>query len=266
MALVMNLEKLEATKSKLSMCLEKAGIFKPPVVELCFVLDVSRSYTDMHVPPRHGQPSVTEKLVERITPWGMLFDPDKKLDVVTFSNGKKNAVHVGAITEENYTTFIGDYVVECQGWDGGTDYSYAITKCLQLFGFVPEDEDEVKEVKTPGLFSRLFGPKTAEATVQLDVPLKRKSLVLFNTDGENSDVKETERVLKESEARGDQIYFIFLGVNADVRKFEFIQCLADKYSNVNFHHVKDYEKFVDMSDEDLNAILLTEEFLAWIAK
>ena len=114
MALQVNLQKMEETKSKLVLSLQKAGIVTVPVMELCFVLDVSGSYTDMHVPAR-GRPSVTEKLLERIVPWGMAFDPDKKVDVVTFSGGEENCVHVGAITPDNLGTFVEDYVVNCQG-------------------------------------------------------------------------------------------------------------------------------------------------------
>jgi len=254
MALQLNLEKLNETKKSLTLCLAKAGITTPPVMELCFILDVSGSFVDAHQSHR-SEPAITELLLERLTPWGMLFDPDKKLDTIAFANSSE---HVGSVTEKNYTNFIAKNVVGCGPWDGGTQYAPALRQALQLFGYLPEDDAPATESK--GFFSRLLGRKPAEAFKAN----KRKSLVLFVTDGENSDRSETSRLLAESEARGDQMYIIFLGVNKNVSQFNYIQSLADKYSNVYFDHVGDYKEFVNLPDDQLNERLISQELLDWM--
>ncbi|MES2943527.1 MAG: hypothetical protein V4772_11725, partial [Pseudomonadota bacterium] len=78
MALSLNLTKAEKS---LKLCLQKSGLVEPPQVDLAFVLDVSGSFDDEH---RAG---VTDALLTRLVPWGMTFDPDRKLDVFSFSSG-----------------------------------------------------------------------------------------------------------------------------------------------------------------------------------
>jgi hypothetical protein len=257
MALVLNLNKLEATKKSLSLCLAKAGITTPPVMELCFALDVSGSFVDAHI-ARRGEPALTELLIERLTAWGMLFDPDKKLDTIAFSNRSE---HVGAITETNYTDFVAKNVIDCDVWNGGTNYTPPIRQALQLFGYLPDDSAPAAPEKK-GFFGGLFGSKKEVATPA--APVKRKSLVLFVTDGENSDRSETTRLLEQSEKNGDQMYIIFLGVNRDASQFNYIKQLADRFSNVSFDHVADYKKFVELPDDQLNERLINDELLAWM--
>ena len=252
MALQLNLEKLNETKKSLTLCLAKAGIITPPVMELCFILDVSGSFTDAHV-SHNGKPAITESLLERLTPWGMLFDPDKKLDMIAFSHISE---HVGAVTEQNYTNFIAKNVVNCGPWAGATKYEPALKQALELFGYLQEDAP----VEKLGFFSKLLGRKQQD-NFKVN---KRKSLVLFVTDGANDDRTETSQLLAESEARGDQMYIIFLCVNKNVSQFSYIKSLAEKYNNVYFDHIDDYDKFVNLPNDQLNERLISQELLDWM--
>ena len=78
MALQLDLKK--AAKS-LRLSLDKAGIAQDVTAEVIIDIDVSGSFEDEH------EDGTTELLLTRLVPWGLTFDPDRKLDVFTFSNG-----------------------------------------------------------------------------------------------------------------------------------------------------------------------------------
>lgn len=246
MALKLDLEK--STKA-LALSLEKAGIATPPQVEVGFGLDVSGSFEDEH---REG---VTDLLLTRLVPWGLLFDPDRKLDVFTFSNGESHVQHVGSVDEKNYQGYVPSKIVgKVKGWNGGTDYSYLLERMLNNFGWTGDT------VKKAGFFGKLMGQKD-----QVVAGAKKRSLVIIATDGENSDKERTMRVLKESEQRGDQVYFLFLGVSNQGSRFPFLERIGDHFSNTGFVPIPDLRRFVQLSDEELNEKLISDELLAWFA-
>lgn len=126
MALTLNLQKSEQT---LKLCLQKKGILTPPAIDLAILMDVSGSFEDEHVS------GITTDLMARLVPWGLTFDPDRKLDVFTFSNGADRVDDVGPITETNYQGFVKNKIIRrVSGWCGGTDYSYVLEKALDSFG------------------------------------------------------------------------------------------------------------------------------------
>ena len=87
MALTLNLQKSSST---LKLSLQKSGIHSMPVLDMAMVLDVSGSFEDEHLD------GTTTDLLTRLAPWGLTFDPDKKIDILTFSNGAASAHLVGA--------------------------------------------------------------------------------------------------------------------------------------------------------------------------
>lgn len=237
MALSLNLNKSAQT---LRLSLEKAGIVKPPQVDLAFDLDVSGSFDDEH------QDGTTNDLLARLVPWGMVFDPDQKLDVFTFSDGSGHAHYVGDVTPDTYEDYVRRNIInKVPGYNSGTDYSYVIEKNLEHFGWK----------KKGGLLSGLMGSKE-----------KKRSIVIFVTDGDNSDKQRTEQVLAESEARKDGVYFLFLGVSNGSKSFPFIDKLGERFGNVGFVAINDVAKFVQQSDDDLNRVLLGDELLEWLKK
>lgn len=241
---------LQKSAAALTLCLEKAGFSTPPEAEVGFAFDVSGSYDDEH---KNG---VTNLLLRRLTPWGMVFDPDKKIDVFTFSDGKRSAHHVGEVTDRTVDGYVADKIVgKVPGYNGATAYSHIIEKTLAHFGWTDS-------IEKPGFFGRLMGQK--ERVVS---GLRRRTIVFLNTDGEITeagDEARTVQVLEEAERRGDEIYFYFLGVSNQPGEFDFIEQLGDRFKNVGFLAITDLDAFVAMSDDELNGLLITEELLAWL--
>ncbi len=238
MTLQLNLEK---GREALKLNLAKRGVSSPPSAELAFVLDVSGSFDHQH---RTG---VTQKLLERLVPWGMLFDPDQKLDVFTFSN---TALHVGDIQPATADGYVRREIVDrVANYNGGTQYAGVLELALQNFGWMPSEK--------PGFLGRLMGQKAASSE-------KRRSIVLFVTDGDNSDHEEASRVLKASEARKDDIYFLFIGIGHSA--FPFLQRVADDYSNTGLTIIKDMAAFVSKTDDEVNDALIGDELVTWLKK
>jgi len=244
MALTLNLEKAQAS---LQLCLQKAGVVTPPQLDMAFVLDVSGSFEDEH------QDGTTNDLMTRLVPWGLTFDPDKKLDVITFSNGPRSVHSVGAVTAQNYRGYVAQNIIgRVPGWCGGTDYSFAIEEALRSFGWLDNTG------RKASLIGKLFGQKD-EAPKQ-----RRRSLVVFVTDGDNTDHARTMEVLRASEARQDQVYFLFLGISNQGSRFPFLEKIGDAFGNTGFAAINDLRRFVAMSDEELNEALLQQELLDWM--
>lgn len=244
----LDLRKLDEGTKALKLNLTKAGIVTPPEAEVAFDMDVSGSFDDEH---REG---LTQGLLQRLVPWAEVLDPDKKLDMFTFSNGDSHANHVGEVTRANLENYVARNIIgRVAGYNGGTDYSYVIRKNLEHFGWLPKVEK-----KGGGWFSK---PKT----VTTQGP-QRRSLVLFITDGDNGDKSETMRLLEESQKRGDQVYFQFIGISNQGGSFPFLQKIADKFDNTGLVVVNDFNGFINKSDDELNATMLTGELLAWLKK
>lgn len=244
MALQLNLEK---SAQKLVLSLEKSGI-TPPKLDVAFGLDVSGSFEDEHLK------GVTNQLLARLLPWGLVFDPDRKIDMFTFSNGAAHVQEVGAVNEQNYENFVRSRIVgKVAGWNGGTDYSYLVERMLQSFGWT----DTVKKVS---LFGRMLGQKD-----QVVQGARRRSLAIVVTDGDNMDKPRTMDVLRQSEARGDQVYFLFIGISNQGSSFPFLERIGDTFGNTGFVAVPNLRQFVEMDDDALNQALLNEELLDWLA-
>lgn len=248
MALQVNLEK--ATQS-LVLSLEKAGITTPPILDVGFGMDVSASFEDEHLS------GITNDLLTRLVPWGLAFDPDKKVDCFTFSNGPSRVDNPGPVDAKNYENYVANKIIgRVNGWNGGTDYSYLIERVLQHFGWMP------KEQESAGLLGRLFGKKSDAGTPAQ----KRRSIIIIATDGDNNDKERTRQVLKQSEARKDEVYFIFLGISNQGSTFPFLESIGDQFGNTGYVPISDLRKFVAKSDEELNALLISDELLDWLKR
>lgn len=245
MALQLNLKKSAET---LRLSLDKAGVAPDIKAELIFDMDVSGSFEHEH------EEGTTSRLIARLVPYGMVLDPDGKMDVFTFSGGKDNVQHVGTVTPDNSENYIVRNVIDkVPGWKGGTTYSYVLERNLQHFGWLAQSGG--------GFLSRFFG-------VSKEVPAspKKRSVVVFVTDGENdaSDNDRTMRVLEDSEKRGDQVYFLFVGACEHDVDFTFLNAIAKRFSNTGVVIIRDLDGFVELSDEELNAKLLGPELVKWL--
>jgi hypothetical protein len=255
MSLQLNLEK---SKGKLLLSLNKKGINSPPVMELGFDLDVSGSFDDEH---RDG---LTQQLLLRLVPWGMLFDPDQKMDIFTFSDGKNRANYIGEITPETCDRYIQRNIIDSvEGYNGGTDYSYVIEKNLQHFGWIAGGAFQPMKKKT--FFGSLFGTDSQAETMVVE---KKKSLVIFVTDGECNprDEERIRSVLAESEARRDEVYFLLIGISNQGVEFEFLQQISNEFDNTGLVIIRDLKKFVNKTDEEINEELIGDELVDWLKR
>lgn len=245
MSLQLNLEKSAKT---LILSLEKAGVTKPPMLEVGFGLDVSGSFDDEH---RDG---ITDRLLTRLVPWGLAFDPDKKLDVFTFSNGAEHVQDVGPVDANNCQGFVQSRIIDrVAGYGYGTDYSYLLESFLKHFGWAGD------QVKKAGFFGSLMGKRD-----QVIAAEKKRSLVIVATDGDNNDHERTRKVLRESQARKDQVYFLFLGISNQGSSFPFLDSIGDEFDNTGFVAITDLRKFLMMTDEQLNETLIGDELVTWL--
>lgn len=247
MALQLNLQKSART---LRLSLDKAGVAAGVKAELIFDIDVSGSFEHEH------KEGTTSRLIERLVPYAMELDPDGQIDVFTFSDGRHNVTHVGTVSPDNCQNYIVRKVVgRVLGWNGGTEYSYVLERNLQHFGWLPMPEG------AGGWLSRFFG-RPAKPEYQD----RKRSIVVFVTDGENhtSDHVRTTRILEESEARGDAVYFLFVGACEHDVDFGFIRTVAERFKNTGVVIIRDLDAFVELSDEQLNAQLLGPELIAWL--
>jgi hypothetical protein len=241
MALSLNLTKGEQS---LKLCLQKSGVVTPPRVDVAFVLDVSGSFDDEH---RQG---VTDALLARLVPWGMTFDPDGKLEVFTFSSGARTVARVGSVTPANYAGYVRrEIVARVPGYGGGTDYSYVLEDVLKAFGWMAQG----------GLLKRIFGGTEPQAP-------GRRGLVLFVTDGENSDHARTAQVLAQSQQRGDAVYFLFIGISNQGGSFPFLRELGERFDNTGLTVIRNLRLFTAQDDDALNTGLLQPELIDWFKR
>jgi len=243
---------LNKAAQSLRLSLDKAGVAADIKAELIFDIDVSGSFEHEH------EEGTTSTLIERLVPYGMVLDPDGAMDVFTFSNGPSHAYRVGTVTPADAEGYILRNVVDrVPGWKGGTTYSYVLEKNLQQFGWLPCDDHQ----GLAGLISRFFGEGKKTHTHE-----KKRSIVIFVTDGENdsSDERPTMRVLEESQRRGDNVYFLFVGICEHNVDFKFLNAIADRFKNTGVVLIRDLEGFVEKSDEEISAELLLPELVAWL--
>jgi hypothetical protein len=246
---------LEKSAQNLRISLEKRGISKMPEMEMGVLLDVSGSFDDEH---RGG---LTNDLLTRLIPWGMTFDPDKKADLFTFSNGAGSAYLVGSVDERNYANFIPKHVIDkVPGYNGGTHYSHVIRKALQHFGWIAGGET----AKSGGFLSKLFGGKKEEAGSSEP----RRAILFFITDGsiQPEDKASTSAIVAQADKEGHEVFIVMIGASNQQVDFSFPTTLERNHSNVSFHTITDIKGFTRMSDDQINDFFLSTKLTAWLKK
>ena len=125
--LTLNLEK---PADSLRLALDKAGVVATVKAETAAIIDVSGSFEHEH------EEGTTSILIERLVPFCMVLDPDRKMDVFTFSSGEHNAQYVGAVTPDDARDYVTRNIVDrVPGWNGGTTYSFVLERTLEHFGW-----------------------------------------------------------------------------------------------------------------------------------
>lgn len=226
---------IDLTKtSKIS--LEKKGIFGEKA-QVVLVIDKSVSMSNFY------SLGIVQELVERLLAIGINMDDNQSIEVFAFD---KKAVELPEAKESNHIGYV-ERMLKKHRLGVGTEY--ALPMKMVLDKFVPK-----APTKTTGFFKKKT-ITTGEAEIA-----KYPTFVFFITDGDNSDKKETEALVRE--ASNQAVFWQFVGIGNE--KFNFLKQLDDMegrfLDNVDFFEVRDPSK---ISDAELYDKLLTE-FPEWI--
>lgn len=198
-------------------------------VVLC--MDISGSMSRLY------SSGYVQDVIERIVPVAMQFDDNQEFELYLFQN--KCTKHKNNVTLKNVDGIVtreilGKYEM------GGTNYAPPIEMIKK---------DYIGGSKN--FFSSLVSKKE---------PLEYPVYVIFITDGENYDHRETENALKDISNHG--VFFQFIGIGKE--HFQFLRKLdtlsGRLIDNANFFSVDNLQT---MSDEDLYSKLLGE-FPDWL--
>lgn len=247
---------LQKSAQTLRLQLDKAGVGDVKA-EIIINMDVSKSFEHEH------EEGTTSTLIERLVPVAIVLDPDRKIDVVTFSDGPDNVQYVGTVTEKNAKNYVVDNIIErVRGWNGGTTYSHALTEALERFGWVECDNDHGAPASR--FWNRLVGNQPEKHAHE-----RKRSIVIHVTDGEcdpgnnYGDKKKTRQVLRESQERGDDVYFLFIGA-CEHADFQFVREIAAEFKNTGIVMATDPEEFVELPDAELMKKLMVPELIEWL--
>lgn len=217
---------IDLTK-KAKVVLEKKNIFGEKA-QVVFAIDISGSMSTLY------SRGVVQELTDRLLGIGMNLDDNQSIDVFAFGQGN---YEIDSATQHNHTNFVNGTLLKKVRLEGDTRYG----------GVMKSIVDKYSQQK------KGFFKKTVETAT---IP----TYVVFVTDGNNSDPKEAEKIIRESSDQA--IFWQFVGIgNA---RFDFLQKLDDMsgrfLDNADFFSVSDLTR---VSDEDLYDKLLTE-FPQWI--
>lgn len=233
---------------KLTLSLTKKKIAKV-VAQVATVYDRSGSMDSLY------SDGTMQEYTNRMVPIGLKFDDNAQIDNWAFHN---DSFPTGPITESNCETFVHDVIEKIRS--SGTSYAPVLRDIEQhYFGSAVAASVKDTAQKAKGFLRSLFGAKDVIPDAKAsDIPTSGDPVYLiFQTDGENDDKRETDRVLNDLKDKG--IYIQFVGIGRE--SFSFIQEMADKYSNVGFIKINDLK---NTSDEALYDLLINDEFVAFL--
>lgn len=160
-----------------------------------------------------------QSVITRLLPLALRFDDDGELESYIFSNDYEQ---LEAVTQANYDNYVKTCVYDRMSM-GGTHYAPVIEALHQ--------------------------------TDDKHIP----SFVIYITDGDNSDVSETNQIIRA--ICNDNMFIMFIGIGNE--NFSYLKTLDNLSGrvrdNTGFMKVKDFTK---LSDDELYESLL-KEYLNW---
>lgn len=160
------------------------GMVKAQVVA---VIDYSGSMSTMY------SNGTVQNVINKLLPVGLTFDDNGSVEVLRFDNYFKQ---LEELTAANYGNYVNDFMMN--GSMGGTQYAPVLKEIMrQYIG---------GEVTKKGLFG--FGKKNVTVPTKADTyPV----FVIFITDGDNSDKRETDEIIRELSKYNCFVQFIGVG-------------------------------------------------------
>lgn len=233
--------------------LNKRGITKVKPTRVGAIMDVSGSAYSLY------QNGVMQETFDRLLAVAKTFDDDGSLDSWAFDHG---AYSLPTITEADEGTYVARHILNNSTikW-GTTNYAPPLRQAIAKY-FPNLAIASTVAAPTPapsGFLGRLFGGSKApvDTPTLANVTPADPAMILFITDGSNSDRAETAQLLRA--ASKVPVYFNMVGVG-DPRHFTFIEEMADELPNVGFVPMND----LSISDDQLYDLVLNEEFCNWV--
>jgi len=252
-------QKIDLSKKEAENVISSLGIGNQKA-QVILALDISGSMSDLL------EKGKVQSAIERILPLALNFDDDGSVDFFLFND--KAFVHPNKISLANIEDFIKREVLSKYGY-GGTYYAPVINKIRKNLG--KDIKKSYSKLEKPkdlyGLFNLFsffeFLKKNPNKSLISDEkinPAKQPAYVIFLTDGDNSDHKQAEEVIRE--ASHEEIFWQFVGIGSSSFGFlEKLDNLDGRYiDNANFFQINDLDK---INDNELYSRLLNE-FPSWL--
>lgn len=232
----MNNQKLNLAKEVVLDLTKKSGI-EGQVARVMLCIDRSGSMSELY---RDG---TVQKVISRLVPIAMAFDDNQEMEVVVFDD---EAQTVKSVTTSNLDNYVQKVLNKLDF--GGTNYAPAIKEVMKLHGTPYSIGAEIV-----GFIKSIFGKKKEVESVKVDIP----TYVIFITDGENFDERETESVLIEASKQG--IFFQFVGIGGSrFPQLERLDTMEGRFiDNANFFSISTKD-LVSLPDNQFYSKLLYE--------
>jgi hypothetical protein len=261
---------LHKTSEKAGINLKKRGVdtSRLPPMRVGVCLDVSGSMKEEYA-QGHVQNALSHLLA-----LAMHMDKTGRLDVFTFENRASQCREPA--TPDNYHDFVQKFILEDSRVDkwGGTEYSGVIHLAYEHYYPTMTHLHSAEAArahmdvhpKKEGFLRRLFHRRRPEEAAPEPAPVRSApaandpntppTLILFLTDGENTDEDATQHALHATEAL--PLFWSFVGLG-EAHKFAFLQTIAEDLDAefVNLSHVR-------ISDDELFRELISDKLTAWL--
>jgi hypothetical protein len=243
---------LEKRVQSVGIQLAKHNITTVPPIRVGLALDISGSAQGLY------NDGTIQEAVNRLQAIALKFDDNGELDMWTFSSGGTPFNRLQTATAADYDGYVKRQILENRNiskWNA-TEYAPVLEDMIN-FWFPGTTKNSKPLTESKGMFGGLFGKKTAPAPAAAPTAVGLPAMGLLVTDGANQDRSATAAVLKA--AVNTNVYWQMIGVGP-ASYFEFIEEQADLLPNVGFVNLSS----LSMSDEQLYAALIAEEFCGWV--
>ena len=211
--------------------------------QVVVVVDYSGSMSQMY------KDGTVQRVINRLLPLGLTFDDNGEVEVFRFADGK-NYAQFESLTIENYDDYVKRFIDT--GWMGGTDYAPVLKEIKKQY--------IDGNTKKAGLFGKLFGKKENTSTLTGADASVNPVFVIFITDGDNSDKKDTNVIIRELSKTNSFIQFIGVGT-ASMSYLEKLDDLDGREcDNTGFERFEDIESVDDYTL--YNKVLM--QFADWL--
>ena len=226
-------------KKKATLAVKNAGLEGQKAV-ISMALDISGSMQDTF------KKGVVQRVCERLLALGARFNDKGSVDIFLF--GEKH-YEVGVLKEANFYGFVDREIIPRYPLEYETNYAGVMERIVNKY--------------FPGAMKKgggFLGLGSGVTVRRQERYTGLPGLVLFITDGDNFDQRQTQNVI--TEASKLPIFWQFVGIGS--YSFPFLEKLDNMggrfIDNANFFQVNDIDR---ISDEELYKRLL-EEFPGWL--